>query len=76
VSRELLGLMKPSTVIVNTARGALIDESALIEALKEHRIAGVGLDVFETEPVEPDNPLLKMANVVVTPHSAGSNWDA
>ena len=76
VSRELLGRMKPSAVIVNTSRGALIDEAALIDALENNRIAGAGLDVFEIEPVEPDNPLLKMSHVVVTPHSAGNNWDA
>jgi phosphoglycerate dehydrogenase-like enzyme len=76
VSRELLGLMKPTAVIVNTSRGALIDEAALIDALGNNRIAGAGLDVFEIEPVEPDNPLLKMSQVIVTPHSAGNNWDA
>jgi phosphoglycerate dehydrogenase-like enzyme len=76
VSGELLGLMKPTAVIVNTARGALIDEPALIDALQSGRIAGAGLDVFETEPVEPDNPLLAMPQVIVTPHSAGANWDA
>ena len=76
VSRELLGVMKPNAVIVNTARGALIDESALIETLQNGSIAGAGLDVFETEPVKPDNPLLTMPNVIVTPHSAGTNWDA
>ncbi len=76
VSRDLLGLMKPTAVIVNTARGAIIDESALIEALEKGRIAGAGLDVFESEPVKPDNPLLKMSQVIATPHSAGTNWDA
>ena len=76
VSRDLLGLMKPTAIIVNTARGALIDEPALIDALQKARIAGAGLDVFEVEPIEPGNPLLTMSNVIVTPHSAGSNWDA
>ena len=76
VSRRLIGMMKPTAVVVNTARGALVDEEALIEALAEGRIAGAGLDVFETEPVDPGNPLLGMSNVVVTPHSAGTNWDA
>lgn len=75
VSRELLALMKPTAVLVNTSRGPVVDESALIEALGEGRIAGAGLDVFEKEPVERDNPLLTMENVVVTPHSAGTTWN-
>jgi len=62
--------MKPAAYIINTARGPVIDEPALIKALQEKRIAGAGLDVFEKEPVDSDNPLLKMDNVVVTPHSA------
>ncbi len=53
----------------------VIDEAALIEALESGRIAGAGLDVFEKEPVEGDNPLLKMENVIVTPHSAGTTWN-
>ena len=52
-----------------------MDEGALIEALQQGRIAGAGLDVFEQEPVDPNNPLLKMDNVVVTPHSAGTTWN-
>ncbi len=75
VSRELIASMKPSAVLVNTSRGPVVDESALIEALEEGRIAGAGLDVFEQEPVDPDNPLLTMGNVVVTPHSAGTTWN-
>ncbi len=63
-------MMKPSAYVINTARGPVIDEKAMIKALQEKRIAGAGLDVFEQEPVDPDNPLLKMENVVVTPHSA------
>ena len=62
--------MKPSAYLINTARGPVVNEVALIKALQEKWIAGVGLDVFEKEPVDPDNPLLKMDNVVVTPHSA------
>ena len=52
-----------------------MEETALIEALQEGRIAGAGLDVFEKEPVERDNPLLQMENGVVTPHSAGTTWN-
>ena len=75
VSRELIDLMKPTAVFINTSRGPVVDESALIGALRERRIAAAGLDVFEQEPVDPDNPLLSMDNVVVTPHSAGTTWD-
>ena len=75
VNRERLALMKPTSVLINTSRGPVVDESALIDALQEGKIAGAGLDVFEQEPVEPDNPLLKMDNVVVTPHVAGTTWD-
>lgn len=62
--------MKPTAYFINTARGAIVDEPALIEALQKKIIAGAGLDVFEKEPMAPDNPLLKMDNVVVVPHSA------
>ena len=75
VNRERLALMKPTAVLINTSRGPVVDEGALIEALREGTIAGAGLDVFEREPVEPDNPLLAMDNVVVTPHMAGTTWD-
>jgi D-3-phosphoglycerate dehydrogenase len=74
-TRHLIGerefkQMKPSAYFINTARGVIVDESALIKALQEKRLAGAGLDVFEKEPVNPDNPLLKMDNVVVVPHTA------
>ena len=75
VSRERLVMMRPTAVLINTSRGPVVDEEALVEALSEGRIAGAGLDVFEREPVDPGNPLLKMDNVVVTPHSAGTTWD-
>jgi D-3-phosphoglycerate dehydrogenase len=63
--------MKPTAYLINTSRGPVVDEQALIKALQEKRFAGAGIDVFEQEPVNPDNPLLKMDNVVVTPHNAG-----
>ena len=74
-TRHLLGekefkQMKSSAYIINTARGSVIDEPALIKALLEKQIAGAGLDVFEREPVGPDNQLLKMDNVIALPHSA------
>ncbi len=62
--------MKPTAYFINTARGAVVDEPALIKALQEKWIAGAGLDVFEKEPIDSDNPLLKMDNVVVMPHAA------
>src|SRR5688572_6824652 len=68
-------MMKPSAIIINTSRGEVVDEVALYRALKDKRIAGAGLDVFEEEPVSPDNPLLKLDNVVVSPHTAGTTWD-
>jgi D-3-phosphoglycerate dehydrogenase len=61
--------MRPEAYLINVARGPVVDEAALIEALKAHRIAGAALDVFEQEPVDPANPLLAMDNVIVTPHS-------
>ena len=63
-------LMKPSAYFINTSRGSVVDEKALIRALEEKWIAGAGLDVFEKEPPEANNPLLRMDNVVVTPHTA------
>ena len=63
-----LGLMKPTAYIVNTSRGPIIDEKALIEVLREDRIAGAGLDVFETEPLPGDHPFLSLNNTVITPH--------
>ena len=70
IGEKELNQMKRSAFLINTARGPVVDEKDLIRALQDKRIAGAGLDVFEKEPVEPDNPLLKMDNVVVLPHSA------
>jgi D-3-phosphoglycerate dehydrogenase len=70
IGRRELELMKQSAYLINASRGALVDEEALIEALKAGKIAGAGLDVFASEPPDPQNPLFKMDNVIVTPHHA------
>jgi len=70
IGEKELRQMKPTAYLINTARGGVVDTVALVQALREKWIAGAGLDVFETEPIEPDNPLLKMDNVVLTPHCA------
>ncbi len=69
VSAELLGLMKPSAYIVNTARGPIIDQRALTDVLQAGRIAGAGLDVLAQEPPDADDPILKLDNVVFSPHA-------
>ena len=68
IDARRLALMKHSAYLVNTARGPLVDEGALIDALIEHRIAGAGLDVFDREPLPKDHPLTRLGNVVLTPH--------
>ena len=69
VNAARLAEMKPTAYLINVARGPIVDEEALITILREGRIAGAALDVFEQEPVRPDNPLLSMDNVIVTPHA-------
>jgi phosphoglycerate dehydrogenase-like enzyme len=69
VNVERLGLMKPTSVVINTSRGPIVDEAALIGALASGKIAGAGLDVFEEEPSPAENPLFAMDNVIVTPHA-------
>jgi D-3-phosphoglycerate dehydrogenase len=63
-----LALLKPTAYLINVARGPIVDQEALIEALRERRFAGAGLDVFEEEPIRPDNPLLQLENVILSPH--------
>jgi phosphoglycerate dehydrogenase-like enzyme len=70
--KEQFSRMKSSAIIVNIGRGAIIDESELILALTEGKIAGAGLDVFEKEPLGVESPLWDMENVIITPHTAGS----
>jgi len=68
IGASALAKMKPTAYLINTSRGPVVDEGALIAALQAGRLAGAGLDVFEHEPVDPENPLLKMENVVALPH--------
>ncbi|MFC1847270.1 C-terminal binding protein [Chloroflexota bacterium] len=70
IGNEQLAQMKPNAYLINTARGKVVDQVALTKALCEKTIAGAALDVFDKEPLDPDNPLLKMDNVICTPHSA------
>ena len=73
-AREL-GLMKPTSIIVNTCRGPVVDEDALYRALKDGKIAGAGLDVFVEEPPAKTHPVFSLPNVTLTPHSAGPTWE-
>ena len=70
IDEKALKMMKPTAYLINTARGPIVDEKALVKALEEGWIAGAGLDVLEEEPVKPDNPLTKFKNVIITPHMA------
>jgi D-3-phosphoglycerate dehydrogenase len=72
MGREQFAAMKPTAMFINAGRGPSQDEEALIDALQRGVIAGAGLDVFETEPADPENPLFKMDNVIVTPHVASA----
>ena len=73
ITAEKLALMKPTAVLINAARGHVIDELALIQALEKGTISGAALDVYESEPLPKDSPLLKMENVMLAPHNANSS---
>jgi phosphoglycerate dehydrogenase-like enzyme len=75
IGAQQLKLMKPSAYLINTCRGPVVDEKALIEALGNNTIAGAGLDVFDQEPPPPNNPLFSLPNVTLTAHMAGPTWD-
>jgi phosphoglycerate dehydrogenase-like enzyme len=76
VSRREMGLMKDGVYIVNTARGKVVDQEALVEALREGKVAGAALDVFEEEPLDPGDALASMDNVILTPHFGASSLEA
>jgi len=76
INEERLKLMKPTAILINTARGSIIDTNALIKALKEGWIAGAGLDVFEEEPLPKNHPLTELDNVVLTPHIGANTIEA
>ena len=79
IGKEYFDMMKPTAYLVNCARGAVCDEMAMYEALKEGKFMGAGLDTFEDEPILPDHPLMSLDNIIFTPHSAWHNresmWD-
>ncbi|MDX1377857.1 MAG: phosphoglycerate dehydrogenase [Anaerolineales bacterium] len=73
MNKESFALMKPDAIIINTARGPLVDEKSLIEALQAERLGGAALDVFEVEPLPVDSPLMEMDNVMLAPHNSNSS---
>jgi phosphoglycerate dehydrogenase-like enzyme len=75
IGAEALARMKPTACLINTARGGVVDEPALIEALRDQRIKGAYLDVFDTEPLPPESPLWDLENVILTPHASDNVTD-
>jgi len=75
INRESFAKMKSTAIIINTSRGGIIDEEALIEALQKQVIAGAGLDTFANEPLDASSPLLQLENLVATPHCGGNTAD-
>jgi len=73
INSDALTLMKPNAILINTARGPIVEEQALIEALQAKRLAGAALDVFEHEPLPRESPLMKMDNVLLAPHNSNSS---
>lgn len=76
ISEKQIRMMRPSTILINVARGELVDEQFLANALKKKSIAGAGIDVFSTEPIAKDNPFVGLPNVILTPHIAGATNEA
>jgi D-3-phosphoglycerate dehydrogenase len=76
MNAQAFGKLKPSAFLINVSRGGVVDTKALIEALEQKKIAGAALDVFEQEPLPPDHPLVKMENVIITPHIASYSTEA
>ncbi|MGO4571261.1 hydroxyacid dehydrogenase [Microvirga sp. 2TAF3] len=76
IGRDELVRMKPGSILINTARGGIVDEAALVEALKAGRPGAAGIDVFEIEPLPADHPLTALPNTVLTPHIAAGTWDS
>jgi phosphogluconate 2-dehydrogenase len=75
IGAEQFALMRPESIFINISRGKVVDEAALIDALRQQRIRGAGLDVFEREPLNPDSPLLQLNNVVATPHMGSATHE-
>lgn len=73
INQQVLDLMKPNAILINTARGPIVDEKSLVNALLENKIAGAAMDVFEDEPLPAASPLLKMDNVMLAPHNSNSS---